>query len=61
VTPRDAAALASAVVDASRAGMPGRAIAWVRERFSAERMVAGVAALYEELLSPDYSRKRSDP
>lgn len=50
VAPRDPDALAAAVVRASREGIGPGAAAWVRESFSAERMVREVAALYDELL-----------
>jgi glycosyltransferase involved in cell wall biosynthesis len=51
VVPRNAAALAAAVEQVARGGIAPDAVAWVRERFSAERMVAEVAALWDELLA----------
>jgi glycosyltransferase involved in cell wall biosynthesis len=51
VATRDAAALAAAVMEVAGRPVPPASVAWVRERFSAERLAADVARLYEELLS----------
>ncbi|MBN2491041.1 MAG: glycosyltransferase [Planctomycetes bacterium] len=55
VPPRDPAALAEALADlcadpARRAALGQRGRAWVRERFSVDRMVEGVLAVYRELV-----------
>jgi glycosyltransferase involved in cell wall biosynthesis len=50
VVAREAKALAAAVVEVARTPASPEAARWVRERFSAARMAADVAALYEELL-----------
>jgi hypothetical protein len=51
VVSRDPDALATAVMKAAPLGPSLAAATWVRDRFSAARMVGEVAALYEELLS----------
>lgn len=51
VVKRHAAALAAGVIEAARSGTSPGVPAWVRERFSAARMVGDVAGLYEELLA----------
>lgn len=61
VVQRSAGLLASAVVEAARDGIGLGAAAWVRERFSAERMVRDVAALYDELLCLSGSKGTARP
>jgi glycosyltransferase involved in cell wall biosynthesis len=62
VPPRDPDALAAAVVELlrdpeRRAGMSAASRARHAERFTVDRMVAGTAAVYEEVLSRRRGRR----